>query len=101
MSRVLSYLDAPIWRLVRELYLKDKVVEALEQAETLGGLDTNELYAEAEVRELGTAHTLRPWLSLELIESEVGDSLVAIRELVARECEGISAGLAGIIESRL
>ena len=89
MARILTYLDAPMWRAVRELYLQDKVVEALYEADQLGGLDSNDLYAEAEVRRDGTKWKLRAWLSWEAIESEV-PHVQEIGDLIAAECESLS-----------
>ena len=95
MSRGFTELDAPMWRLVRQLYYEDKVVEAQYEAEQLGGLsslgqDNNHLFAEAEARELGRQLKLRPWLTLEAIESEVGHHLPQIADIVATECEALS-----------
>jgi hypothetical protein len=90
MARVLTFLDAPLWRAVRELYLTDLVVEALQEAERLGGQDSNDLYAEAEVRSSGSQRNLRDWLSLEAIESEVPHNLSEVSAIVARECEALS-----------
>jgi hypothetical protein len=90
MAKVLDYLDAPMWRAVRDLYLRDKVVEALEEAENLGGQDSNDLYAEAEVRKRGSQWKIRPWLTIEAIESEAGHHLHETSEMIATACEDLS-----------
>lgn len=83
--------DGPMWRLVRELYLDDKVVEAFKESQNLGGSRSdNDLFAETEARIRGRQHAVRPWLTVEAIRDEIGDNLPAVLEVVGRECDDLS-----------
>ncbi|MES1228193.1 MAG: hypothetical protein ABUL72_05940 [Armatimonadota bacterium] len=95
MPRSFADLDGVMWQLVRRLYYEDKVEEALFEASKLGGhdgsgRDNNYLYAEAETRREGTPLKLRPWLTLEVIESEISEHLQPIGEILGSECEALS-----------
>ena len=84
-----------MWRLVQQLYYDDKVTEARFEAAKLGGTDAwgrdqNIVYAEAEIRELGTQWQLRPWLTMEAIETEVSHNFMDVADTVATECEALS-----------
>jgi hypothetical protein len=91
MAQILNWLDGPVWREVRELYLQDRVEEAFEEAENIGALDTNDLYAEAEVRRLGTKWQVRPWLTVEGIESEIGHHIHSALEPMGTACEDLAS----------
>ncbi|HTQ08501.1 MAG TPA: hypothetical protein VMI31_00370 [Fimbriimonadaceae bacterium] len=88
--RGIQITDTPIWKAVNEIYLQDRVVEALEQAEEMGGFDSNSIAAEAEVRKEGRTWNVRKWLTVEAIPSETGSSFQAALDAVASECEELS-----------
>ncbi len=79
-----------MWRAVRQLYMEDRVVEALDAADNLGGFDSNDLYAEAEVRRDGVQAQLRPWLTLEAIESQIPHHIEQVHEAISSECDSLS-----------
>ncbi|MFI5387294.1 MAG: hypothetical protein ACHQ50_14380 [Fimbriimonadales bacterium] len=86
MARFLTLLDAPMWRVVRKLYYEDKVVEAFHEAENLGGQDSNDLFAEAEAREKGEQMQVLPWLRVEFIRDELGESVSGTLTVIEEEC---------------
>jgi hypothetical protein len=90
VAEILRELDIPMWQAVQALYLKDKVIEALAEADKLGGLDSNHLYAEAEVRSKGTQFKLKSSLTVEMIESEVGHDSKHILDTIFQACDGVS-----------
>lgn len=79
-----------MWRAVRELYLRDQVVEAYREAENLGGQDSNDLFAESEVREKGLQTQVRSWLTIEGIADELPSPIEPIFEFIAQTCEDLS-----------
>jgi hypothetical protein len=89
VARILTQLDAPMWRIVRQLYLDDKVVEALHEAERLGGQDTNDLYAESKSRTEGETFQLNNWLRVEAIAAEI-PQIQELLPLIQVECERLS-----------
>lgn len=80
-----------MWRLVRDLYYHDRVEEAYREAEQRGFQDINNIFAEAEARRAGAQHKVRPWLTVEAIPDQIGDSLPGVIDIVVRECEDLSA----------
>jgi hypothetical protein len=89
MAPILRHLDAPMWRLVRKLYLDDKVVEAFHEAERLGGQDSNALYAEARARREGEIFRVNSWLRVEAIREEI-PNIEELLPLIQQACEDLS-----------
>lgn len=86
VSRYLAEFDGPYWQLVSRLYYDDMVVEAMAEADRLGGLsssgeDNNLIYAEAVVRRDGTRQRLTHWLEVEMIDQEVGHARGRVAEV--------------------
>src|SRR5579862_636739 len=86
----LQIMDAPMWKAVREFYYQDRVVEALDEAERLGGFDSNDSAAEATVRRHGKRWDVRPWLTVEALPDEAGASMSRVLEIVGSECDHLS-----------
>jgi len=76
-------------QLVRQLYYEDKVLEAMEEADEQGGLNANDIYAEARVRKDGVQHRINEWLTVEMIDSEVGH-VDLVRNVIREECTRLS-----------
>lgn len=79
-----------MWRAVRELYYKDLVIEALAEADKLGGFDSNDIFAEALVRRDGKTWVIRKWLTVEVLPGEAGANFDAVLDLIGVECEDLS-----------
>jgi hypothetical protein len=82
--------DTEYWRAVHELYLEDWVEDALDQADQLGGLDSNDVFAEAWVRRDGKITQVHPWLTVEVLPEERGSHFDEMLSMIGSECEELS-----------
>lgn len=72
---------------VRGLYMADRVVEAEQE---LAEFSNESVKVEAEARRDGTQIKLRPWLTLEVVESDLGDRLEPIKQLIIEACVSVA-----------
>lgn len=71
----------------RGLYLQDRVVEA---DEILADFKNEATAVEAEARRHGSQFRLKQWLTLEVVESDLGDQLETIKAVVLEACESVA-----------
>lgn len=80
-----------MWAATRALYLEDLVEDALVEADRLGGFDSNEIHAEAEVRAHGQVWNPRAWLMVEALPDAIPDDFDPLVETIALTCEELSS----------